>query len=462
MAVAAALARLQAESKCAVCLDDLKDPVTIECGHNFCRFCIRQTWADLQEKFPCPVCRFQCQEGHFRSNTQLGRMVQIAHKLHSSRSKRRRSEKTNLCEKHNQELTLFCEEDLEVLCPQCVGPPDHLRHHMSPLGEAASLHRSRLHSHAKLLRKQVANTQKLISAQSKVPLELREKVEARRQQLASELELLTQFLQQEQQAALERLAQEEREIQQQLSNNITAFAGHAASLKSLLDRVVKHNALSEVQLLSQIKHFYQGSNSEISPPIFSINLRREAYSFPPQYSALQRVIKEFGVDIILDPETASPNLFISTDRKWVRFAKKKRSSSRLSKKPGANPVVLGFPDFYSGRHFWQVEVGDEPQWGVGVCRVSKSSKELRSGQGCWRVQLQEGGYDAPGASPCPLQLDVRDRTLGVFLDYELGEISFYDMPSGAHLCTFQDSFTEPLRPYFYLGPEAKPLRIIGM
>ncbi|KFO30874.1 putative tripartite motif-containing protein 75 [Fukomys damarensis] len=460
MAVAAALVRLQAESKCSVCLDDLMDPVTIECGHNFCRACIRQSWADLQEKFPCPVCRFQCEEGYFRSNTQLGRMVQIARKLHNTQSKRRRSEKTNLCEKHNQELSLFCEEDLEVLCPQCLQPPDHFRHRTSPLGEAAARHRSRLHSYAKLLQRQVADTQKLISEQSRAPLELREKVEAQRRQLASELELLSQFLQREQQAALERLAQEQREIQQQLSNNINAFTSHAALLKSLLNKAVTHSAMSEVQLLSQIKHFYRNAEDEISPPIFSINLRREAYFFPPQYSALQRIIKEFKVDIILDPETASPNLSISADRKCVRFAKKKRSSSRLSRRPGANPVVLGFPDFYSGRHFWRVEVGDTPQWAVGVCRAAQSTKGLRLGQGCWGVQLQDEGYKAPGATSKLLQLDVRDRTLGVFLDYELGEISFYDLPAGAHLCTFHDSFSEPLRPYFYLGPEAKPLRII--
>lgn len=39
--VAAALAGLQAEANCSICLDYLRDPVTIKYGQNFCYFCIQ-------------------------------------------------------------------------------------------------------------------------------------------------------------------------------------------------------------------------------------------------------------------------------------------------------------------------------------------------------------------------------------------------------------------------------------
>nr|XP_003479694.1 putative tripartite motif-containing protein 75 [Cavia porcellus] len=372
--VSEALMRLQAETKCPVCLDDLNDPVTIECGHNFCRACIRQSWADLQEKFPCPVCRFECEECYYRSNAQLGRMVQIARQLSTSR-KRRRPEKTNVCEKHGQVLTLFCEEDLEVLCPECMQPPDHSGHRTSPLGEAAARHRVRLHNYAKLLRRQALDTQQLISAQSRAPLELREKAQTRRQRLACEVELLNRFLEREQQAAFQRLAEEEQQIRQKLSDNIKAFTGYKATLQDLLARVE------------------------------------------------------------------------GTARSRARQA-------------GQRQPVCWAPRFYSGRHFWQVEVGDVPQWAVGVCRALMSPKGRRVGQGCWCLQLQDGGYEAPGATRAALPQDLRDRTLGLFLDYELGELSIYDMPEGAHICTFSDTFTESLRPYFYIGPDAKQLKVL--
>ncbi|XP_060769858.1 tripartite motif-containing protein 16-like [Neoarius graeffei] len=44
---------------CSVCLDLLKDPVTIHCGHSFCKVCINDCW-DQDEKsgvYRCPQCR---------------------------------------------------------------------------------------------------------------------------------------------------------------------------------------------------------------------------------------------------------------------------------------------------------------------------------------------------------------------------------------------------------------------
>ncbi|KAL0593798.1 putative tripartite motif-containing protein 75 [Plecturocebus cupreus] len=212
------------------------NPVTIDCGHNFCQPCIQQSWMDLQELFPCPDCRHQCQDRHFRSNTQMGRMIEIAEILESTKSKKKRQEKRTLCEKHNQPLSVFCEEDLVVLCPLCTQLPDHRGHHVRPIEEAASHHRERLRSYIQPLKKQLADLQKLISTQSKKPLELREKVESQRQELSSEFEHLTQFLDREQQAALSRLAEEEKDNQQKLSANITAFSNYIATLKSQLSK----------------------------------------------------------------------------------------------------------------------------------------------------------------------------------------------------------------------------------
>ncbi|XP_036169907.1 putative tripartite motif-containing protein 75 [Myotis myotis] len=466
MAGEGAVAKLQTEINCPICLSNLEDPVTIECGHNFCRSCIQQSWADLQDRFPCPVCRHPCKERHLWSNTQLGRMVDMAKLLQITGAKMKQQEERRLCEKHNQALTLFCEEDLKLLCPLCTQPPDHQGHQVRPMEEAASHHRQRLRSYIEPLKKQLADLQKLLATQDRQRSELREKVERRRAKLASEYESVLASIECEQAAVLSRLAEQEKHILWNLTANKAAFSDHMSKLRVLRKEMAETSVVSDVKLLMNIKGVLHRCDNLEPPGVYCLEYKREEFSLPPQCSALLQIMQTFREEVTLDPETAHPHLLVSEDKKSVTFVRKKQRVHKNPKGFAVDPVVLGSEGFDCGRHYWEVQVDGKPEWAVGVCKdsLSKERKKplLRRGKRCWTIQLQDGDYVARGPVPVTLVLQEMPRGIGIYLDYELGQVSFYSLNDMSHIYSFRDTFSEVLKPYFYVGCDPKPLTICAL
>ncbi|XP_030743035.1 butyrophilin subfamily 1 member A1 [Echinops telfairi] len=134
-----------------------------------------------------------------------------------------------------------------------------------------------------------------------------------------------------------------------------------------------------------------------------------------EFSSKEKLLEELkwkkatlhAVDVTLDPDTAHPHLFLYDDSKSVRLEDSRQNLPEKPERFDAWPCVLGREVFTSGRHYWEVEVGNRTDWAIGVCRedvMKKGFDPMTPENGFWAVELYGNGYWAltPLRTPLPL------------------------------------------------------------
>uniref|UniRef100_A0A8C9EL46 Tripartite motif containing 39 n=1 Tax=Pavo cristatus TaxID=9049 RepID=A0A8C9EL46_PAVCR len=293
----------------------------------------------------------------------------------------------------------------------------------------------------------------------------KEKVKRKREMIVREFGKLHQLLADEEKLLLQKLEGEETQILVMISENLARVTEQKCLLVELILEI-KEKMQQPVEGLLKVRLCHQPSQfSPASAP-------RPLLCGQVAGARLGHMLRKFKVDVTLDPETAHLELILSEDRKSVRRGGRKLLLLLFDspKRFNCAPVVLGLQAFFSGRSYWEVQVGDKPEWGLGLCKESacrKGNIVFSPQNGYWVLRLQNGGYEALTCPVSCLTPSVRPRCIGVFLDYEAGEISFYNVSDRSHLYTFTDKFSGKLRPFFYLGSlmggkNAEPLVISWM
>ncbi|XP_025049637.1 E3 ubiquitin-protein ligase TRIM39-like [Alligator sinensis] len=459
MALANPLEKLHEEAVCSICLEYMSDPVSIDCGHNFCQVCIAKY---CQEKglhadgpFTCPQCREAFHKGSFRPNKQLANIVESIQQLEQRTGK---EQVGALCGKHEERLKLFCEEDGEAICVVCRESVQHRPHTVYPIEEAAQVYKIKLQKSLDHLSKEVDEVKKSESLERIKAQKCKEIVKNKREKIVTEFGKLHQLLAEEEKLLLQKLEEEEKKILLRINENLARILDQRSSLDKLIMEIREKFQLPAGGLLCDMKSILRRCEDMKyqAPETFSVALR-ENYSIPVHCLGMRDMLKKFKEDVTLDPETAHPELILSGDRKSVRRGGKKLILSLFDnpKRFNTTPLVLGTQVFYTGRGYWEVQVGDKTEWGLGLCRESATRKGtivLLPSNGYWMMRLQNGGqYEALTSPATPLQLSVRPRRVGIFLDYEAGEITFYNVTDRSHIYTFTDKFFGNLRPLFYPG-----------
>ncbi|XP_074873245.1 E3 ubiquitin-protein ligase TRIM39-like [Carettochelys insculpta] len=436
---------------CSICLGYLTQPVTIACGHNYCQACLTRYCEERgpERRLPCPQCRAPFQTGEFKPNTQLHNIVE---KLRELELKAGKGPKEGQCERHEERLKLFCEEDGEAICLVCEKSREHKSHSVVPIEEAAQEYKEKLQGALGPLRKQLAQALALTSEEEKKTAAWQATAQQKRETIAGEFSKLHRLLREEEQLLLQRLAREEREALQRLQANVAKLSQQSASLQRLITELEEKCRQPAAELLQDVRSALRRSESTKlqEPEAVWTDLKNTYRVCLDVTEALRR----FAVDVTLDPDTAHPQLVLSEDGKRVRRGDTRQDLPQNPERFDPCPCVLGAERLTGGRSYWEVEVGDKTGWYLGVCRESvrrKGKVTLTPEDGYWAVWLRDGGYKALTSRPTPLPVSARPSRVGIFLHYEAGEVSFYNVTDRSHLFTFTRTFSGPLRPFFCPG-----------
>ncbi|XP_054614959.1 RING finger protein 39 [Dunckerocampus dactyliophorus] len=162
-------------------------------------------------------------------------------------------------------------------------------------------------------------------------------------------------------------------------------------------------------------------------------------------------ITKAAVEVTLNKDTANPDLLISGGDKRMRCGFERQDIPNYHERFDAWWCAVAVEGFQAGRHYWEVELG-ERDWRLGVAKESalrKGFKSLNTGTGYLTLRLERGTELKALTVPfTALPSGLIPQKVGVYLDYDAGQLSFYDVDTHVHIYTYNERFCEKLFPLF--------------
>ncbi|XP_054602653.1 E3 ubiquitin-protein ligase TRIM39 [Nothobranchius furzeri] len=374
-----------------------------------------------------------------------------------------------MCQKHDKPLELFCRTDQTCVCSLCP-VLDHQTHEFVPLREEYKGKKAELE-------KTEAEVQQMIQNRRLNIQEIKESLkiskDAADRQKAEGVQVFTDLKESVERSLKELM----KEIEDNQKTTEKQAEGFIKDLKQEISELMKRS--SEVKQLSCSEdhlHLLQSFSSlKAAPPTKDWT---EVRVHPPSYegtvvSAVEQLeeklrkmknlmeaelkrIQKSAVDVTLDPATAHPDLILSADGKQVHCGDVRMYLPDNPERFSTCVCVLGKQSFSSGRFYFEVQVKGKSKWTLGVARRSINRKGKITASplnGFWTVWLRNGNqYGALADPPEDLHVDSGPEKVGVFVDYEEGLVSFYDVGAAALIYSFTGCcFSDKLHPFFCPG-----------
>ncbi|XP_062903522.1 zinc-binding protein A33-like [Mobula hypostoma] len=442
-----ASANLVQELTCPVCLDVFTDPVSLECGHHFCATCISQVWERVSGNVSCP----QCRQVFAQRNTRPAHILSnVAEKVRQLRLGAVELKEEFVCRDHDEKLKLFCQEEQEMICLVCGLSTQHKMHNVIPIKEAAQGNKEKLEESLKLLQERMNQSVRSQQEGETAIRQLKDQVDGRSYEIRAEFEKMHQFLRERQQQMEAELQREADKILTQLETNLKRRVDEISSLEAVIQDVKVRLKIDDPHgLLKDIQALLKRCELPVSSPgVVSVDLPEDVAEGRLRYlkvwKEMRAVVSPVPERLTLDLDTAHNELVLSQDLMSVQYVTTKQNHQDHPRRFVEDLCVLSSQSFMSGRHYWEVYVGYKISWVVGVCRESvKRNGDISytPERGYWVIHFSFNSVEVPNVIS---NLDIKPRKLGVYLDYERGQVSFYNADNMCHLHTYTGSFTEKL------------------
>ncbi|XP_072237589.1 zinc-binding protein A33-like [Leuresthes tenuis] len=446
---------------CTLCHEVFKEPVNLECNHSFCKDCLKEWWSEKQIR-KCPLCK---EISLFKDPTCNLELKTRCEAFLLERGQKASAGPEPLCSDHAEKIKLFCLNHQQPLCVVCRDSKAHIHHRFSPVNEAALDHRAKLLKSLNPLKEK----QKLFKRvkegfdQKAAYIELQTQHVSRK--IGEEFNKFHQFLRDEEEARMSALKKEQNQKSYRMKDKSESLGKEIEALSETINAMETELRAGDVSFLQN----YQAAVERIQrfpliedPQPVSEALIDEAKHLGNLNFHIWNKMKEMVSfsPLILDPNTAHPELILSEDLTSVMIGQRQKLPDN-PERFDQHCYVLGSEGFDSGTHSWDVEVRNEQFWGVGVVKKSIERKgEIQTGY--WEICLIDGKYKAVSPPlPDKVLLVKKLERVRVQLDWDRGRVIFIDLDTKKQIHIFKHTFTEELFPY--IGIKNKlPLKITPM